>query len=941
MVVLLVVVLVALVAPVVARADIVYLYDDLGRLARVIRPDGTAATYHYDAVGNILRITRETGVAQSTTITPPAVDSGAQGSRVTVTILGTNLFGATLCSPNPGISFENIRSDGDSITFDVVIAPGAPTGLTSLCVEGATIVSTPFTVDQSSTPAPPTITAFAATSGGIGDLVTIDGTGFDETTPANNVVRFNGVTATLVSAISTRLTARVPAGATTGLISVTTPNGTAASADVFTVLAVHVVATIRPPFLAPRDLVLRPDGSRAYVANGGRNTISVIDTATHGIVADIPASIGELAVSPDGTRLYSLGTDVNTGNSVVSVVDLTINAALTDVTLTTFAGAHLAVTPDGAAVFVLAGDGTLTVVDTATSTEATIIAIPAAFGGFLAIAPDGAQAYVTLPSESSITVVDVASRAVTATIPIGASAAEGVFNPTAARFYLPADSDITVIDTSTNTVAATVPGVRGALAVNPAGTRLYVTGVTFDASSVPTGTLTVIDTAGNSVSTTVPLPEIAPRGLAVTPDGETVVVFSDTEASRRDALAVIDAATNTLDHVVNLNGEDAFKAAVLPDGQTVYLAMAGSNSVSVVDVTASLPLDAPISRTGAGMGFWLFTPPIITSDGGTVYGSSGDSPFGAPGFVASFDVATLAPRPNVTVAHKIEGSGQRPGISAFAVDPVTGGTLYVATRTFLHFVDPATAVTRATVPVALPERMWPSADGAELLVVDGFGFVRRIDTTTATEIASISVSRADGVAITPDRSRLYVSNIVTNSVAVFDPAGPTHVGTISVGGLPTQIGISADGTRLLSRNQGSGTVTLVDTATGATVASFPFPSGTVTTPIETSLTAPRAFFGTSSPNITVVDTSTDSILTTVPLPARPTHLTLSPDGTRLYVVHSLNALMTVVDVQANAVIGTVTLTGQLRRAAVLPNNRAFVPSLGSPIGPPTAVFVVE
>ena len=52
-----------------APADIVYLYDDLGRLARVIRDDGEAATYQYDAVGNILQITRETGVSQTTSVT--------------------------------------------------------------------------------------------------------------------------------------------------------------------------------------------------------------------------------------------------------------------------------------------------------------------------------------------------------------------------------------------------------------------------------------------------------------------------------------------------------------------------------------------------------------------------------------------------------------------------------------------------------------------------------------------------------------------------------------------------------------------------------------------------------------------------------------------------------------------------------------------------------
>jgi YD repeat-containing protein len=44
-----------------ARIAYIYddLYDDLGRLVRVINETGEAATYHYEAVGNILRITRD------------------------------------------------------------------------------------------------------------------------------------------------------------------------------------------------------------------------------------------------------------------------------------------------------------------------------------------------------------------------------------------------------------------------------------------------------------------------------------------------------------------------------------------------------------------------------------------------------------------------------------------------------------------------------------------------------------------------------------------------------------------------------------------------------------------------------------------------------------------------------------------------------------------
>ncbi len=123
-------------SPLPALADIVYLYDDLGRLVRVILPDGNAATYHYDAVGNILQITRETGVSQTTTVDSQSASSGAQGQVVPVTITGTNLSGATVVCTSPGITVQNVRTESGQLTAEFVIATTAPTGPVSCEVRG-------------------------------------------------------------------------------------------------------------------------------------------------------------------------------------------------------------------------------------------------------------------------------------------------------------------------------------------------------------------------------------------------------------------------------------------------------------------------------------------------------------------------------------------------------------------------------------------------------------------------------------------------------------------------------------------------------------------------------------------------------------------------------------------------------------------------------------
>ena len=80
--------------------------------------------------------------------------------------------------------------------------------------------------------ATPTITSFAPTSGEVGDTVVITGTSLTGTT----AVSFNGTAAPAFTVDSaTQVTATVPAAASTGPISLTTPAGTKASTTNFVV----------------------------------------------------------------------------------------------------------------------------------------------------------------------------------------------------------------------------------------------------------------------------------------------------------------------------------------------------------------------------------------------------------------------------------------------------------------------------------------------------------------------------------------------------------------------------------------------------------------------------------------------------------------------------------------------------------------------------------
>ncbi len=92
--------------------------------------------------------------------------------------------------------------------------------------------------------------------------VEIRGFGFT-TPPSSNQVQFNGTTATVVSGTATAIIVTVPTGATSGSVTVTNANGTAASPQAFTVLVPPIIVNVLPTHL--------PQGTTMQVTIGGFN----------------------------------------------------------------------------------------------------------------------------------------------------------------------------------------------------------------------------------------------------------------------------------------------------------------------------------------------------------------------------------------------------------------------------------------------------------------------------------------------------------------------------------------------------------------------------------------------------------------------------------------------------------------------------------------------
>ncbi|WP_345410581.1 Ig-like domain-containing protein [Actinomycetospora chlora] len=249
----------------------------------------------------------------------------------------------------------------------------------------------------------------------------------------------------------------------------------------------------------PTDVVLSPDGSRAYVRSGNEEleTLTVIRTADRSVVVLPTGPVDrEVVFSPDGSRAYLVSYDGR-----VTVVDVA-NDAVT----TTFAVAprafDLVLTPDGSRAYVVhvngepGTPGIVTALDTATGETTTITVGDRPYSPI--ISPDGRRVYVTNYLGGTVSVIDTADDTVVATVP---GLSEASLTPDGRFVYTVSSVDgvggITFVSTADDRVTV-IPGGGGEYLsdarLSPDGHSFYLVSFAED------GTLSVISLDGEGPS---------------------------------------------------------------------------------------------------------------------------------------------------------------------------------------------------------------------------------------------------------------------------------------------------------------------------------------------------------------------------------------------------------------------------------------------------------
>ena len=227
------------------------------------------------------------------------------------------------------------------------------------------------------------------------------------------------------------------------------------------------------------------------------------------------------------------------------------------------------------------GDDTVSVISPATHEEEAIIPVgenPRS----IVLNQDRTRAYVTNALSNSISIIDIASNQVTATIENVGDIPSGLaFVPDGSKLYVVTggSNSVSVIDPAAMRVVSTIPvGAEPAeIAINEAGTRAYVT-------NFGGNTVSVINLDTDTVIATIPV-DREPNGIAVRPGDAQVYVVN----FRENTVSIIDTSTNQVTRTLTRESDEGGigllpqKVIFSADGQRAFISNSLDFTVSILD----------------------------------------------------------------------------------------------------------------------------------------------------------------------------------------------------------------------------------------------------------------------------------------------------------------------------------------------------------------------
>ncbi|MGI5458898.1 beta-N-acetylglucosaminidase domain-containing protein [Streptomyces sp. CA-249302] len=214
-----------------------------------------------------------------------------------------------------------------------------------------------------------------------------------------------------------------------------------------------------------------------------------------------------------------------------------------------------------------------------TSGRSTDIAVGANPGEVVAD-PDGRTAYAANQGSNTVSVIDVTTDKVTATVPVGQVPAGLALTPDGRTLWVANYTDGTVQPVDTGTLRAGTPVAVGSgpenMAITPDGKTLYV-------ANIHDNTVSPVDLSTATAGKAIPVGP-NPFNVVASPDGKTVYVSN----SGGSTITPINTTTNATEPTYLVTGQ-AYGLALSPDGRTLWTSPSNGNTVTPVDTVTGAP----------------------------------------------------------------------------------------------------------------------------------------------------------------------------------------------------------------------------------------------------------------------------------------------------------------------------------------------------------------
>jgi gliding motility-associated-like protein len=704
--------------------------------------------------------------------------------------------------------------------------------------------------------------------------------------------------------------------------------------------------------------------SIGLAANGTGNIASftALNSGTAAVTASItvtPTPVAYAYVANYGVPLF------NPGN--LSIVNTATNAVTGTITL----GSNpfgVSVTPDGSKAYITNfGSNNVSVISTATNTVSATIPVGNSPMGIV-VSPDATRVYVvnqgsifTPGTPGTVSVINTATNTVIATITVSLQPQGICISPDGSKVYVANvnSNNVSVINTATNTVS-TVIGVGTqpiTVAIAPDGSRLYV-------PNFGNNNVSVINTATNAVITTVNV-GTNPNGAAISPDGSKVYITNQNFAN----VSVINTGTNTVAATIAV-GSQPQGVSFTSDGTKAYIANFGSNSISVINIaTNTVSSTVTVGTAPHSLGNFI-TP------------NSGCS-----GIPTTFTI-TVNPVPEMPTTTVVQPSCSLLTGSITVTAPVGGGYTYSIDGTNFQtgvtfsniFPGPYTLTVKngggCTNSTGFTINTPTNAPPSPTVLPVAYCHNATATALTATGSNLLWYTVASGgtgssIAPTPSTSTVGITNYYVSQTTGCE--SPRSLIVVTVNTLPTintvsnqsvcngsntaTINFSGTGTAMYNWTNNNPSIGLPASGTG-TIASFTaLNSGT--TPVTATITATPVSTGYAyvtnsdpAPNsavsyVSVINTATDAVIGNVTVGSRPFGVSVSPDGSKVYVANSTNSTVSVINTATNTVTATIFVGAppiQPRGIVVSTDgSKVYVTAIpgATPLTTPATLFVID